>query len=282
VDELLLENVTVSADAGSWSVGASDGDASNVTSCASTVGTITMIGTIIEGAVGSSDNAVCVSEISNVNMINSTLHGSGFGGQIEKLRLESSKVECSKASEEFCVEVSSLFLAGRITGKTNTRRFFKVGMIVHEDHPMMIVRYFGDSDPEGFTQWPSVHFRAISPPFTGPYEVFRGLSRDYVIEMEGPEKGLFFPIDPGRSVVGFRIPLEGFVGRMITSDYIHLNIGEGETIVDNPSFVSFTLRFTSAISPYMVRRILVKIAEFVFFWMGRSPMISPSSCFKAG
>jgi hypothetical protein len=87
VDELWLGRVNVFSDAGGWSVSGSDVDPSNVTSCASAVGEMTIIGTIIAGPVGSTDNEVCVSWISNVSMINSMIHGSDFGGNIKILQL---------------------------------------------------------------------------------------------------------------------------------------------------------------------------------------------------
>jgi hypothetical protein len=59
VDEQWDEKVNVFADTGGWSVSASDGDPSNVASCPSAVGEIIIIGTVIEGAVGSWDNEVC-------------------------------------------------------------------------------------------------------------------------------------------------------------------------------------------------------------------------------
>jgi hypothetical protein len=59
VDEQWVEKVNVFADTGGWSVGASHRDPSNVASWASAVGEILIIGTMIEGAVGSRDNEMC-------------------------------------------------------------------------------------------------------------------------------------------------------------------------------------------------------------------------------
>jgi hypothetical protein len=61
---------------------------------------------------------------------------------------------------------------------------------------------------------------------------------DYIIEMEGQEKGLLFPMDIDLAVVVVRQSPGGFIGRMI--------------------------EFNSSITPYIVRRILFKMAGFVF------------------
>jgi hypothetical protein len=81
--------------------------------------------------------------------------------------------------------------------------------------------------------------------------------------MEGLEKGLPFPMNPCPGVVFVQHSAEGFIGRMIASNDLGLNICEGETLVDHMRFVSSTLKFTSAITPHMIQRILFKIAGFV-------------------
>jgi hypothetical protein len=67
--------------------------------------------------------------------------------------------------------------------------------------------------------------------------------------MEGLEKGLPVPMNPGPGVVFVQHSEEGVVGRMITFNGRDLNICVGETLVDHMNFVSSTLKFTSAIYP---------------------------------
>jgi hypothetical protein len=81
--------------------------------------------------------------------------------------------------------------------------------------------------------------------------------------MEGLEKGLPFPMNSGPRAVFVQHSAEGFIGRMIAFNGRGLNICEGETLVDHMSFVSSTLKFTSAITPHMIQKFLCKIAGFV-------------------
>jgi hypothetical protein len=76
--------------------------------------------------------------------------------------------------------------------------------------------------------------------------------------MEGLEKGLPVPMNPGPGVVFVQHSAEGFVGRMIASSGRGLNIREGTTLVDHMNFVSSTLKFTSAIYPVYDSKDLVQ------------------------
>jgi hypothetical protein len=163
-----------------------------------------------------------------------------------------------------CVSGTELIVGVNVTGETRARRFFNATKITLESSASLALKYFGDSDEEGFADFPSVHFRQIGPPFAGSYVVASPGSRHPTARMNGGEKGLLLSTGrPVRSIEMWRLP-GAVLGKMQTNEGVDIRVGEGETLVDNPVFVWATMKFTSRFSPYRHRRTLFRVYRSLF------------------
>jgi hypothetical protein len=200
-----------------------------------------------------------ISQVSNLTVINSSITGSGIGGDLGFVRLESSTIKCDGEMESSCVSGGSLELAVNVKGETSTRRFFNAATIRFEKNPLVVVTYMNDSDEEGLRDFPSIHLRRIVPPFTGRYIVAPPKSRYFVAEMSGSENGLLLS-------TGGRVPAiemwrisDRLFGGIMTNESRDIVVREGETLVDDPIFVWATMKFTSSLMPYKRSRRLIKM-----------------------
>jgi hypothetical protein len=162
------------------------------------------------------------------------------------------------------VNADDLVLAVNVTGKTNTRRFFNASAIAFQSSPLVVVRYLSESDEEGLTRFPSLHLRNIEPGFSGGYAISPSSWGSMFIEMTPAEKGLLLSMDPGTTLLAFwRIPQRS-LGTIVRSDNGEIVIGDNETIVDNPRFLSATQYFTAVFSPYRCRRTVFTLLDCMF------------------
>jgi hypothetical protein len=197
-------------------------------------------------------------------VIGSIITGSGIGGDLDSVRLESATINCDGQLEDSCVSGRSLELAVNMKGETSARRFFNATNITFKSNPVVALRYLRDSDEEGLRNFPCVHFRKISRPFSGRYAVSPRNSRHFVAEMSGDEKGLL--LSTGGSITGmemWRLP-QNILGMIQTNESCDIDVREAETLVDDPVFIWATMRFTSSFTPYKHRRTLIKARSFLY------------------
>jgi hypothetical protein len=192
---------------------------------------------------------------------------SGQAILLRSVVLDGTQIECSAVGPS-CIETDDLEVRNSLFGKTRTVRFFNTSSIHWEQEQALMVKYYIASELEGIANRKLLHLSKLNYLDDGPYSLyFHGVGASSEIEMDGSEDGVLMAVPASGVCRPMHRAKRGThltSGDVLTSGGDRISFGPGETLVTNPVFQRPTMCFTTSISPYAIRRGLLRLAFFAF------------------